>query len=59
MKKLFITNSEELEELECEYNLENCGCSGQYPGWTWLQDDDAEVVVYFKNEDDEIGEPMD
>lgn len=59
MREIFVRSLEELEKLECEYNLENCGCSGQYPGWTWLQDDDTKIAVYFKNEDSEIGGPMD
>lgn len=59
MKEIFVRSFEELEELQCKYNLEDCGKSGQYTGWDWMQDDEAEVAVYFKPEDDEIGGPMD
>ena len=52
MKEIFVTNLEEFEELECEYNLEDCGMSGQYYDWHWYQDDDNEVAVYFKLEED-------
>jgi hypothetical protein len=51
MKELFVTTLEELEELQCEYNLEDCGMSGQHYGWQWLQDDETEVAVYFKLEE--------
>ncbi|MBP3460355.1 MAG: hypothetical protein J6K58_14190 [Lachnospiraceae bacterium] len=47
MKTLFVT-WEEFEELECEYNLEDCGMSGMYVGYHWFQDDDAEIAVYVK-----------
>lgn len=48
MKEIFVTTLEELEEMECEHNLEDCGMSGQYIGHHWYQDDEAEVSVYFK-----------
>lgn len=47
MTNLFV-NFEELENLECEYNLEDCGMSGQFPGYHWFQDDEAEIAVYVK-----------
>lgn len=50
MKELFVTTLEELQDLECEYNLEDCGMSGKHYGWHWYQDDEAEVAVYFKLE---------
>ena len=50
MKELFVTTLEELEELECEYNLEDNGMSGKHDGFHWYQDDEAQVAVYFKLE---------
>lgn len=50
MKELFITSLEELEELQIEYNLEDLGMSGKYDGWHWMQDDESEIAVYFKLE---------
>jgi len=47
MKEIFAT-WEEFEELEIEYNLEDCGMSGKYPAYHWYQDDAAQVVVYVK-----------
>lgn len=47
MIELFVRDFERMEELECEYNLEDCGLSGKYYGWHWFQDDDAGVAVYF------------
>lgn len=47
MKEIFA-NWEELEELEVEYNLEDCGMSGKYIGYHWYQDDAAEISVYVK-----------
>lgn len=52
MKELFVKSVEELEELECEYNLEDCGMSGKHYGWHWYQDDEQQVAVYFKMETD-------
>ena len=51
MKKIFITDLEELQEKECKYNLEDCGMSGDYPDYHWLQDDDADVAIYYKLEE--------
>ena len=48
MKEIFITTDEEFLNVMCEYNLEDCGMSGRYPGWHWFQDDDAEVAIYVK-----------
>ena len=50
MKELFVKSVEELEELECEYNLEDCGMSGKHYGFHWYQDDEQQVAVYFKME---------
>jgi len=47
MKEIFVENKEQLEELEAEYNLEDFGMSGRYPSYHWLQDDEAEVAVYY------------
>lgn len=47
MKEVFVKSAEELNELEVKYNLEDCGMSGQYPSCHWLQDDEAEVAVYY------------
>ena len=47
MKEIFVESAEQLEELEVEYNLEDCGMSGQHPSYHWLQDDEAEVAVYY------------
>ena len=51
MKEIFVTTIEEYEELQIEYNLEECGMSGKYYGWNWSQDDNAKVIVYFKLEE--------
>lgn len=50
MKEIFVTTVEEMEELEIEYNLEDCGMSGLHIGWHWMQDDEEEVAVYVKIE---------
>ena len=50
MKELFVSTLEELEELECEYNLEDNGMSGKHDGFHWYQDDEAGVALYFKLE---------
>lgn len=47
MNEIFVNSIEELEELEVEYNLVDCGMSGQYPGYHWMHDDDSEVSVYY------------
>lgn len=52
MEEIFVTNLEELQDLECEYDLEDCGMSGLYNGWHWLQDDESNVAVYFKIEEE-------
>lgn len=51
MKEIFVTSLEELESMEYDYNLEDCGMSGKHYGWHWYQDDAYEVAVYFKLED--------
>lgn len=51
MKELFIKSDDEFLDLQCEYNLEDCGESGKYPGWHWYQDDEAEIAVYTKPEE--------
>ena len=49
MKEIFVKSVEELEKLEAEYNLVDCGMSGKYHSYHWLQDDEAEVAVYYDN----------
>jgi len=49
MKEIFVETAEEFENLQVEYNLEDLGMSGQHPGFHWLQDDRAEVAVYYKS----------
>lgn len=51
MEELFVTTLEELEKMQEQYNLEDCGMSGQHYGWHWFQDDEASVSVYFKLQD--------
>ena len=48
-KQMFITTLEELEDLQCTYELEFCGTSGRYDGWQWYASVDADV--YFKLEE--------
>jgi len=52
MKEIFATTIDEMEDLEMEYDLEDCGMSGRYPSHHWYQDDEAEVAVYFKLEEE-------
>lgn len=52
MEERFVTSLEEFEELQIEYNLEDCGYSGTYFNWKWFQDDEAELAVYVKILDD-------
>lgn len=47
-KKIFVNTEEEFDNLMCKYNLEDCGMSGDYPGWHWFADDEADVYVYYK-----------
>jgi hypothetical protein len=49
MKEVFVESSEQLEELETVYNLEDCGMSGKYPDYHWLQDDENGIAVYYKS----------
>ena len=48
-KEIIATTGEELEALEIEYDLEDCGMSGSHIGMHWLSDDEAEVDVYFSS----------
>ena len=48
-KEIFATTLEELENLQCEYELEFCGTSGLHYGWYWYAGVDADV--YFKLEE--------
>lgn len=48
MKNIFVSTLEELEEMEIEYNLEDCGMSGINSHGHWYCDDEAEVNVYYK-----------
>lgn len=45
-KEIFVTTIEEIEELKCKYNLDDCGMSGRYDGWHWLSGE--EIDVYYK-----------
>lgn len=49
-KRVFVTTIDELEELMCQYDLEDCGMSGKYFGWHWYSYFDEEILVdvYFK-----------
>lgn len=46
--EIIFCDWEEFEDLEAEYNLEDCGMSGTHVGYHWFQDDAAEVAVYVK-----------
>ena len=48
MREIFVKTIEELENLQEEYNLEDCGSSGKHIGYHWYQDDEAGVAVYYK-----------
>ena len=52
IREIFTSSIEELEDLQCTYNLEDCGLSGRYYGYHWYQDDDAGIAVYFRPEED-------
>ena len=54
MEERFVTSLEEFEELQIEYNLEDCGYSGAYYNWYWFQDDEADLAVYVKISEDFI-----
>lgn len=50
MRKIIIVETvEEFENLEIEYNLEDCGMSGSHPDCHWYADDDAKVDIYVPN----------
>ena len=51
-EEIFVTTIEDLEEMEIKYNLEDCGMSGRHIGWHWYSDDETEVDVYFKLEEE-------
>lgn len=48
-KTIMVETVEEFENLEIEYNLEDCGMSGLYYGCHWFCDDAANVDVYVPN----------
>ena len=48
-KEIFATTIEELEDLQCEHQLEFCGMSGAHYGWQWYASDN--IDVYFKLEE--------
>lgn len=47
-QEIFPKTWEEFQQLEIDYNLEDCGMSGLYYGYHWFQDDQAGVAVYVK-----------
>lgn len=47
-KEYFAHSLERLEELQEEFNLEDCGMSGAHVGYHWLCDNENNVDVYFK-----------
>lgn len=49
-KEIIATTQEELEALEVEFDLEDCGMSGSHPGMHYLSDDVEEVDVYYNPE---------
>ena len=50
MKELFINSIEELEELQCQHDLEYCGMSGLYPTYRWYAGE--EIDIYFTPEEE-------
>lgn len=50
MKEIFATKIEELRLLHQKYELYDCGMSEKHLGWHKFQDDDAEVIVYYRME---------
>ena len=50
MRKIIMVETvEEFENLEIEYNLEDCGMSGLHPDCHWYADDVAKVDIYVPN----------
>ena len=47
--EIFCDDPEDYETLCCEYELEDCGMSGKYIGYSWSHDDNNNVDVYFKS----------
>ena len=47
--EIIVNSLQELEELEIEYNLEDCGMSGCHVGMHWLCDSESDVNVYYSN----------
>lgn len=49
MKEMFI-NFEELEQMECNYNIEDNGMSGKYYGYHWYtaMNDEQTIELYVK-----------
>lgn len=47
--EIFCTNPDEYWNLSIEYDLEDCGMSGKYYGWSWSRDNKRNVDVYSKN----------
>ena len=46
--EIFCTNPDEYWDLSIEFDLEDCGASGKYYGYSWSRDDKNNVDVYFK-----------
>ena len=40
--------NEKFENLEIEFDLENCGASGAHYGYTWYSDKNGKAEVYIK-----------
>ena len=43
--------NEKFENLEIEFDLENCGASGAHYGYTWYSDKNGKAEVYVKTDD--------
>ena len=46
--EFFCNTSDEYNDLCCEFDLEDCGASGKYYGYSWSRDDKNNVDVYYK-----------
>ena len=54
--EIFCDTSDEYNDLCCEYDLEDCGMSGKYVGFSWSHDDKNNVDVYYKcTEEQKVG----
>lgn len=54
--EIFCDTPDEYNDLCCEYNLEDCGASGKYYGYSWSCDVKNNVHVYYKyKEEQKVG----